>query len=253
MKLFTICSLLLSFFILGSTTANAYDILVPKRLNSDVIQSYYSEVLGKMYKEIGVDVKFKAIYEKEINTALKGGDFDSIGNKISYGIPLAHSLQISTPTLKYYKVNVWRLRDHKLSNKKLKVAGIRGVRAHEKAVINNKDRFSKVLYVNTYFELMQLLVTKQVEGILLSEVAVLTQLPNYFAKELTIHWANIYVTSIHHYIHVKHKNILPKLEAKFKEYDKKNLLEYKVFLRKYLREKEEKEKLAKKANKKSKK
>jgi polar amino acid transport system substrate-binding protein len=218
--------------LLSSQSLFAFDVYAPKRIDNSKIRAYHQDVIIKSYNEIGIDAKMVYISENDINSRLKSGDFDAVANKISNENVIPNSIKVYPALISNYVVSRYKLKRNKTIKRKISVGVIKGVLAHTKAIIKNRARFEKVEYYDDYKALIYALYRGKIDSILMSEIIYNEQISKKIVNELEVVNKNLFSSSIFHYINKKHKKLLTKLSAVFKERKKDGTLQYKSYTEK---------------------
>ena len=210
-------------------TAWSFEILAPKRIKSEVVTAYSEDVILDIYNSIGVKAKIIFLPEYEINSKIKSSKYDAILSKITDHGSIPHSLQLSPPLIKDYKVFRWTLKGVKITKKRFKVGAIKGVLAHTKTVIENRAKIKGIKYFKTYPKMLQAMKEKKIDSILLSYEEYLTEFSEEMKAELDQSPKVLLTTDLNHYINIKHQALYEKLTAEFVKRDKAQKLNFNDF------------------------
>lgn len=215
---------------LFSSYSYAYDVLIPKRLDSKVVNQYFDTVLSKIYSNIDIDAKPVFITEEQINKRIKENNYDALFSKISDKNIIEHSITISPPLIEKYQVYRWKLKASKVVKKRFTVGAITGVIAHSKAIIKNRSMFSNVHYFSNYKDMIKAIYEQKIDLVLLSNEEYFNVFSQSLKSELEKLPGPLITIQLNHFINKKHKNIQKQLTKEFHKWDKLKKLSFDDFV-----------------------
>lgn len=219
------------FLLFIPTLACAFKIYAPLRINSEIVQKYNHEVILDIYKSLGINAELIYVPEQEINERLKSGDFDAILSKISEEENIPNSIKIEPPLIENYSIYRWKLVNTPTNKTNIVVGSIKGVIAHTKSIIKNRNLFKKINYYHSYQALFDALKKGEVDSVLLSPIAIENEVPLLIKSQIEKIPGKLVTFNINHYIHRKHKVLNTKLSNEFIKRDKLKKLKYSDFLK----------------------